>query len=522
MHTFENPFAGYGHIVSRNHFIGRKTEISAIERRVFSSHPGSLALIGMPRIGKSSLAYHMTIERFQMLREKRFLPIWINLATYKCASEFFHALVMECVIKIKRYTDWFNADLQEALNVYQREQTVSMEGFEAIKRFFEQIKINNIHVIFVLDEFDHARNLFKDDPAGFQRLRELAYHPDHRVTYITTSRRSIRQIETQSNSISTFFGIFKPLYIDQFEEEDLQEYFSRLIEVGMPISDSLKEKMKDYTGGHPYLLAMLGYELVECFCEGKRIDIDSAVRQASISFRPYYDQIITLLREDGNLIKLLQILFGSTIDVSPDDIDEFLKYGFIQEGSESRYIAFSPHFQSYLTIVDRNSEMGQENNADLWSVWRETEKALRAVMAQVLQGVYGNQWFDRLEQAHPKLSLRNGKNVFQRCRSDQEKEMRNWGNRASKNLLDFTYPKELFDIILKEWNAASFKDVFGKDKSYWEQRAQLLSKIRNPLAHNRDEVLSDSERMIAEGYCKEILEILQKAKEVLSAKPTSD
>ncbi|MCX7914408.1 MAG: hypothetical protein N2511_07475, partial [Thermodesulfovibrionales bacterium] len=58
-----------------------------------------------------------------------------------------------------------------------------------------------------------------------------------------------------------------------------------------------------------------------------------------------------------------------------------------------------------------------------------------------------------------------------------------------------------------EW--AIFKDVFGKDKGYWDQRAKLLSKVRNPLAHNREHLLYDYEINTAEGYCKEVLANLQ-------------
>jgi hypothetical protein len=76
-----------------------------------------------------------------------------------------------------------------------------------------------------------------------------------------------------------------------------------------------------------------------------------------------------------------------------------------------------------------------------------------------------------------------------------------------RNLIDFTYPGDLFAIIFAEWNTLSA--IFGRDRAYWDQRAQLLAKIRNPLAHNRDAILHDYERQIAEGYCKEILAVLR-------------
>jgi len=115
-------------------------------------------------------------------------------------------------------------------------------------------------------------------------------------------------------------------------------------------------------------------------------------------------------------------------------------------------------------------------------------------------GKYGEQWISTLEKTRPNL-----KQIFDRCREAQQKEIKSFGNRASRNLIDFAYPKDLFAIIFAEWNA--FKTVFGKDKGYWDQRAQLLSRVRTPLAHNLDQVLYDHERLIAEGYCKELLQI---------------
>ena len=83
-------------------------------------------------------------------------------------------------------------------------------------------------------------------------------------------------------------------------------------------------------------------------------------------------------------------------------------------------------------------------------------------------------------------------------------------NRASCNLLDYTYPHDLFDIILSraEWNRV-FKSIFGHDDQYWRVRGRFLAKVRNSLAHNRDESLYEHERQIAEAYCKEILTVLK-------------
>jgi len=347
--------------------------------------------------------------------------------------------------------------------------------------------------LFILDEFDHARHLFKGRISGFQGLRELSYRPEWRVSFITASRRSLRDIELQTKAISTFDLIFHKHYLAMFNEQDLEEYFTRISSVGIEVTPVMKERIDYYCGGHPYLLEMLGYEIIEMFRTQQQVDVDQAAYQIGQSFLDHYDHKVNILNEDGSLNKILQILAGPVIDINQTDLDEFLRYGFIKQ-TDTGYVAFSGHFQAYLKLIGRQ--------IDLWPVWRETEIALSNVIADTMLERYGEQWISRLEETHTNL-----KPIFAKWREIQQKEVRSFGSRASYNLIDFAYPQDLFAIIFANWNV--FKSIFGKDKNYWGQRAQLLSKVRNPLAHNRDKALYDYERQVAEGYCKEILTILE-------------
>jgi hypothetical protein len=92
----------------------------------------------------------------------------------------------------------------------------------------------------------------------------------------------------------------------------------------------------------------------------------------------------------------------------------------------------------------------------------------------------------------------------------QAEEERRFKGRASSNLLDFTYPAELFELFFAEWR--TFQSLLGRDKNYWSERKALLSKLRNPLAHVRDEMLYEWERKTAEGYCGELLSVIDKAR----------
>lgn len=491
---FINPFSDYGTIVYGERFIDRRDSMRVIENRVIRpTEPGNLAIVGDYRIGKSSLVYHSIITHKNDLLEKRRIPIWVNLATFDQAPVFFRSLVTNSYDEIESQ-GWLTNAVKIAAERALQDEISWSEGYGRIQRYFERVRQSGIRLLFVLDEFDHARYLFKGDISGFQGLRELSYRPEWRVTFITTSRRSLQSIELQTRAISTLEGIFQNYYLGMFDEEALEEYFARLSSVGINITPQIREGILFYCGSHPYLLGMLGYEIVELFREANAVDVSRAMKRIEQSFIHHYEHMLNVLREDESLNKILQILFGPVIDTKLTDAEELQRYGLIKASANGNFLAFSEHFQTYLKMIGRE--------VDLWPLWRDTEIALRRVVTEKMMERYGEQWVDKLCKAKPNL-----KPIFERCVEAQQKEERSFGSRASRNLIDFTYPRDLFDIIFAEWEV--FRDILGKDKNYWDQRAQLLSKIRNPLAHNRDQALYDYEQRIAEGYCREILATLE-------------
>ena len=491
-----NPFADYGRIIHGDRFIGRKTIVNNIENRiVHPDNPGNLAIIGMHRIGKSSLAHKAIIEQKDNLTAKGILPIWMGVAPYDLSSDFFHALVKRCTREMKRL-NWLSDEVQELAD-YALE---TEDSWDEIKDFFIEVKEIGYRMLLILDEFDHTRHLFKGNTA-FQRLRELADYPDYGFSLVLTSRRSIRDIERLAGSTSPFHNIFQVQRLAMFNDEDLEIYFSLFASIGLQIADTDRERILFYCGAHPYLLEMLGCEIIEMFRQNseQETDVDEAANAVLQSIFEHYDDMIRLLREDGTLNKLLQILFGPVIDVKQTDVTELQNYGLIYLTENGAYTAYSEHFHDYLKLHERSTEFA----ADLWPIWRDTEKALREVITTTMFAEYGDNWIEDLGKERSNL-----KKIFDRCRDAQQKEKESFGDRASQNLLDFTYPAELFTIICAKglWQSY-FQPIFGHNPNYWEHRKQLLAKCRNPLAHNRSEVLQAHELKTIEAYCQEILSI---------------
>jgi len=492
-----NPFDGYGHIVRGSQFIGRRNSYQAITSRIVTSaEPGNLAIIGDHRIGKSSLAHVGIMERKDVLIAHNRVPVWINLAIFENPREFFVSLVNRSFSALDELGLTTATLVREHERINQPDISWA-ETFERIQRFFKHVRSTGVWMVFVLDEFDHARVLFRDSISGFQQLRSLSYDdPDGRVAFVTTSRRTIREIEEQTHSISTFDGICAKEYLGMFDGQDIEEYFAKLAATGIETTNDLRTRIYEYCGGHPYLLTCLGHKLVDNFQSGLGVDVDHAMAELLPAFLSQYDRMTRLLAEDGRINRLLQTLFGPAIDVRQTDIDDFLRYGLLNVAADGTYQAFSTHFQDYLRMVERNTE--------LWPIWSQVEVAMRELVTKVMsKKFFGRDWVSELERSRPKLGP-----VFERCRDAQAKEKRLFGERASTNLIDFTYPSDLFEIMFTDWQL--FVPVFGKDKNHWESHRQLLSRIRNPLAHNRNNVIEEHERLTAEGYCREILSCIQK------------
>ena len=349
-----NPFANYGRIVHGDRFIGRETIVNNIENRIIHPDtPGNLVIIGMHRIGKSSLAHKAIIEQKDNLIRKGVLPIWMGVASYDLPSDFFHALVKRCVREMTRL-DWLSDAVQNLADY----ALATEDSWDEIKDFFIEVKEIGYQMLLILDEFDHARHLFKGNTA-FQRLRELADYPDYGFSLVLTSRRSIRDVERLAGSTSPFHNIFQVQRLGMFNGDDLEIYFSRLSDIGISISDEQKTRVLFYCGAHPYLLEMLGWEIVEGLRQNQEqeIDIDKAAHSILQSIFGHYDDMIRVLREEETLNKLLQILFGPIIDVKPTDVTELENYGLIKSTDEEPYVAYSEHFHDYLTAW-RATEFG--------------------------------------------------------------------------------------------------------------------------------------------------------------------
>ena len=292
-----------------------------------------------------------------------------------------------------------------------------------------------------------------------------------------------------------------------YNSNELNEYFNLFESIDIALTEEDKERIKYYCGGHPYLLAALGFEIVETFKENGHFNIKEIFDKMRLDFEDYYEQLITLLKEDGTFEKMLQILFGPMLNVTEGDVKELRDiYGLLEEinlpNNDKTLVAFLQHFQEYLSNLGRK--------IDFWPLWTTLEITLRKLITTIFKEKHGDKWEDKLIELFPVLfnGLETGDRKIEGAIQKKAKAKEDY---KSDNLLDYIDAQPLFELMFTAWNDY-FKDIFGDKnvKAELAKKIQLITKVRNPYAHSRFHSISPTTVQQAEIYCKEILEQLNR------------
>ena len=229
---------------------------------------------------------------------------------------------------------------------------------------------------------------------------------------------------------------------------------------------------------------------------GRRISVEWIEATCGKLLHDYFEQVSTVLSDGPMLSKAVQVFVGPQWDVTAADTDALCELGVALRDEEDVLRGFSSSFEEYLHVVERD--------IDIWRLWRDTERVVREVLEQHLESEFGSDWPAALCRAGPK---RRG--LIESWREKRAREQERFGPRAESSLLAYTYPKELYDLMVTDWMKLG-APLLGSDKRSWALKFDVLSKVRTPLAHNREEAVSDAERRQAKGICQEILDLYRK------------
>ncbi len=510
--TLNNPFADFGSIVSGQRFVGRKKALETITQRVLGDNYGNLAIIGLPRIGKSSLAWQGIMLKENELKAKKCIPIFFQCGSYKDARSFFSLLIMKLHDEMKMsFSD--EKYFKYADSLVMELATLDDDTFElSIYRFFQIVKRFGYKIIYILDEFDSVRKIF--DVAEFQLLRELSYNPDTKLCLVTCSRKTIKEIEAKDGAISDFSGTFMDLRLGMFDDDDIRLYWNRVASYNF--TSSYKDKVEYYVGRHPFLLDLFNdycYRTNTYNLEDNSNDIVAEIR---LELWNQLKSIINTLEYEKIFDKAIQLILGPVYDVSTIDEEKLLKYEFIRivdkesklnvlgrivgaQIEQGSYICFSDYFTQ---LIDQNFI----TNVEYWPLWTETEKKMRELIKIYIKETFHADWETEIVAKYENnIGFRdsNWLEQFNRLKDTREKSKRIFPS-ASSNLIDYTLTRDMYNVFMAiDWNW--FGKVFTGQKKDWAEEFNFLADIRNPMAHNNREFISQDQILKATEYCKIII-----------------
>jgi hypothetical protein len=338
----------------------------------------------------------------------------------------------------------------------------------------------------LVDEVDAiTREGFADAPLFVSRLREVANDRDrYGLTFVFISRRSLDMIQGAVDC-STLAGLCEVLYIRPLDRAGLSAMAARSPS-NLPVESEGLEALWGFTGGQPFLAEVVLCEAVERGASPLGSEALAAAQHAqSHEFTNHYRQLARLLEHDQMFNALCELVVGPRWRPISPHIEGLLKhYGLLRSraGGGDGVECMSQHVHEYLALLARATPS--------WTLLGEAERQLRALVEDRLVSAYGDAWLDSLRYKYPSL-----RDALDRLVQQRDRERRMFGDAASDSILDYTYLRDLKEVIFLEWDR--FRSVLGGSESDWKERFQDIMKVRNPMAHNRAvpaDVLQNAER----------------------------
>lgn len=514
--NIKNPFADKAGIVTDERFVGRHSELNEIHTRVLGELYGNLAIVGLPRIGKSSLVWNALIPLKDKLLKENHIIAYISISSSDNAVNFFKGLVLAVLEEIELENNLVDIykRLESIYNDIKNNQNNRFEFLNLVKRFFRFCKRSNLRTTFILDEFDYSENIFS--VADFQFLRELSTLPETKICLITVSRRTIQELEPENGAISNFYGVFSELRLKLFSENDMRAYWQRVENLGIEVSEEYKKEVFYFVGSHPYWLDIVNYYIFNGLKADQKTtsellsEIDSELKKI---LWDNYEDILSLMEKEGLKSHFIQAVVGPVVNLTQMSIERLSKYGLVKpilarekygayfqslidaglvNENDISYNSISTHLDEYLKQ--------KEIEFDIWPLWNEAEHQVRNLITVYLKEKYGEDWRDAFVSANQ----RKEKDIL-RMEDMRTRNKKTFGNLASDNLVSYTYPLDMWNcFISSDWTW--FQRVLSGQQANWREKFLLLGKIRNPIAHsNRDFVLQD-EQSKAKEICNELID----------------
>lgn len=510
----KNVFVFNGNVTGEG-YIGRSELFEELMRDVFGTEKrsGSYVLRGLTRMGKSSLAKKCCVEAEKVGNNKLHIA-WIDVGELTGFKEFLLEIVYE-VHKTYRGKACCTDELEGLFAFFENADEVSESKIKRkVKELFSELGKSGAKNIIVLDEFDHAIRVFENHDYNFQHFRNLITSESYNISFVMTCRLPIKDIESKLPIGSNLRNCVNEKTIVGFDSSEMNQYFSKISECGVNLSEEQQQEIIYYGGISPFILSGLARGVL-CSPENvpdEEISISAIYNNIRNDVVDYYDSLINSMKAEHLYSKMLQFFIGPKTDITNSDIKGLKRFGYIYSdpsrekdfidsvsGEEFAYQTISLNFVEYLReCAERNDD------PIVWEKLINTEKAVRQLIRNGITDEYETEeWEKVLREAAN--SGEKGR-MFDLKRADRfiRHSYMDFGERSTIDLLSALSIIDLANILSAYWNL--FGEVFDPPyiREDFMSDMRELHRARNPFAHGTAECLTMEEKDRVEKKCKKI------------------
>src|SRR6266850_1795037 len=336
-----NPYYNAGDIIGGQRVLGRKREIRRIQERLLGdSGYASAAIIGLPRIGKSSLVQKAILDDAdELAKVRKIIAFRLEVGTLKSFEQLLTELVRETTQRVTEFghiTEPIEKQSAEALKVGSDQQ------WYEVRTLFRLLKKSGVRVICVLDEFDAGRHTFSGHPQSFHFLRELGSNSEFKIGLVLVSKRDLGEISRQAGHPSDYWAnVLKVFDLRPFGEDDLEEYFTSLANAGIVCNPALRAEIVRLSGAHPFILDQAACEACAPTSEKEEFTPQQWSAVIGRLLPSLFRQIVGVLQDGPRLETLCHIILHRRVNTSKEDIESFLRYGLILRAANGQLRPFA-------------------------------------------------------------------------------------------------------------------------------------------------------------------------------------
>jgi len=331
-----NPYTSNGLEAGPLH--GREDFYRKLEKSLLKPHPDHISIIGSRLMGKSTCAANFP-KYFDQKNSDYLTSIYWDLSAGNISddSSFWSDLGNQFKAALKRAG-------HEAAALHDSDRPRDF-----ISSAIEEIGREKKRVLLLMDGLDNALGGANLSRNLWDQLRSMSISPT--LSIITASRSQLSKLcmsaEAQS---STFWNVFpKEVYLGPFEKEDWNALAQPFQQTGSPLDGTTLERLKYWSGGHPYVAATALGALWE-----SREETSPSASAVDLIFEDYCDEPpgwLTALWHgiEKSSREILSHLANSPLpktQVKKINLKELSRQGFAKE-SEGKVVATSELLRRY-------------------------------------------------------------------------------------------------------------------------------------------------------------------------------